>query len=527
MLSSPTQPRPAQPRPTQPRPTQSRLSRNVATQIFSLSGALLDRLLLTGLMIRLWGIDVFADWSVLVSAAALFGVCDLGLQVHFLNVMQSAYVKADHATYERTYGIANVCYVLVGLAFALLIPAVMWLAPSVGWLQTTAVLPGEARWIFAGLACAAILGALRAPLSCALMARGRYPTAILIGTATFTSMVLASVVALGFGAGPMTIAMINLGCVGPLGTLGLWLADRWTRQADGLGPAMLFARPTRTDLQTTFAHSKWYAVQQVGPIVILQLPVALMSGFGVASVALAAFVLSRALVGIMRLITTVVSNAAGVEIAAVMHDNAAAAAWAQSQRIGWVSTVAVGAIGPALLVFGQRFVELWTGRTDVFDPGLTVLLLAPLIATIPLQQVSTHLQFASDANLVGRPRLMQLIATWPAAWLGLRWGGVHGLAIAIAAVEIFTQWWIVPKLAHRADYAGLVSYLTRCFFSLTAMAFASAGAALLALAISPWKAQPVLDLAIPAIIWLALIGPALFWTLDLFRFRGRLARLLK
>ena len=70
----------------------ARMSWNIGAQFLGLLSGLLDRLLLAGLMIRIWGLDAFTDWSVITSASALFGICELGMQLHFLNQIGRAHV---------------------------------------------------------------------------------------------------------------------------------------------------------------------------------------------------------------------------------------------------------------------------------------------------------------------------------------------------------------------------------------------------------------------------------------------------
>ena len=374
----------------------ARMSRNIGAQFLGLLSGLLDRLLLAGLMIRVWGLEAFTDWSVITSAATLFGVCELGMQLHFLNLMQAAHVKGERAAFEHVFGIAKFCYGAIALAFCAFIPLALWAANTWRWFDMRAFAVNETAVIFIAMALASVIAVLRAPYASSLMARGHFPLAITMGTLTFTAMVLISIAALADGARPITLAIIQLLWMGPVSILLLYWADRRNRAAMNFGPASGYRVPTWVEVRSIARHVKWFAVQQVGPIILLQLPVTLMTGFGVETRALAAFILIRTLINITRQLTTVVSSATGVEIASVMHaeTDSAGTAWAATQRVGWTATAAAAVLAPAILIFGGQFVEVWTKRSDIFDPTLTAWLLLPVIATIPLQQVATHLQFA-------------------------------------------------------------------------------------------------------------------------------------
>lgn len=510
----------------------ARMSWNIAAQFLGLLSGLLDRLLLAGLMIRVWGLEAFADWSVVASAAMLFGVCELGMQLHFLNLMQAAHVKGDQPAFEHAFGLAKFCYGIVALVFCALIPLALWGANALHWFDTRALASSESAIIFVAMALSSVVAIVRGPYATALMARGQFPLAITMGTLTFTAMVLASIAALAAGARPSTLAIIQCLWMGPVSILLLYWADRRNRAAIKLGPPTGCRMPTRTEARSIASHVKWYAVQQVGPIVLLQLPVTLMTGFGVESRALATFILIRTLINITRQLTTVVASATGVEIASVMHSSvmhsdADGKAWAATQRVGWMATAAAAVLAPAILLFGARFVEIWTKRSDIFDLSLTAWLLLPVIATIPLQQLATHLQFAGRAGLVGGPRLAQLLATIPAGWLGLRFGGTHGLAIALAAIEIVSQWWIVPHVARMPEFHGLAAYISRCFAGMTGLMAASTIAAAASLFAMPADINPVFNLIAPGCLWVLLIAGPLLWATNPGDIRSRIVAFVR
>jgi hypothetical protein len=505
----------------------ARMSWNIVAQVFGLMAGLLDRLVLVGLMIRAWGLETFADWTVVTSSALLFGVCELGMQLHFLNLMQAAHVKGDRAGFDRAFGVAKFCYAAMAATFCALIPLALWGATSAGWFRTSNLGPAATQTIFLALAFSSVITIIRGPYSIALMARGQFSTATNVGTLTFAGMVLASIAALAFGASPAGLALLQCLWSGPIAIAVLYWADARSRSKAGLPAPGGIAIPRQDELSSIAHHVKWFAVQQVGPLVLMQLPVTLMTGFGVESRALASFILLRMLINIMRLLTGAMSAATGIEIASVMHDDGAKQAWGTTQRVGWIASVAVGALAPAILVFGPRFVELWTKRGDVFDPLLIALLLLPVVATIPLQQLSTHLQFAGLSALVGRPRLIQLLATAPAGWFGLIIGGTHGLAAALAIVEIGSQWWIVPSTAKRSEFDGLMAYVLRCFAGIAAFILISAACAGIGQFGARSIAHPVLGFLVAGGLWAALIAVPLLWATNIGHVRERLTAHLR
>src|SRR5271167_30368 len=81
-----------------------RATSNIAAQVVSLAAALIDRIVLVGLLLRAWGADTFADYAIVQSWAALLLTVELGAQIYFQNEEQSAYVAGDKARFRRIAG---------------------------------------------------------------------------------------------------------------------------------------------------------------------------------------------------------------------------------------------------------------------------------------------------------------------------------------------------------------------------------------------------------------------------------------
>ena len=78
-----------------------RMTSNVAAQIFAVAASLIDRIILVGFLIRGWGADVFADYSVIQSASTLLLIAELGIQIYFQNIQQAAFVAGDKTAFRR------------------------------------------------------------------------------------------------------------------------------------------------------------------------------------------------------------------------------------------------------------------------------------------------------------------------------------------------------------------------------------------------------------------------------------------
>jgi hypothetical protein len=70
-----------------------KIATSTSLQMVGLAISIGDRIVLGALMLRLWGVPVFEDWSILLAAAGLMTLLDLGLNMTFSNAYTSAYQK--------------------------------------------------------------------------------------------------------------------------------------------------------------------------------------------------------------------------------------------------------------------------------------------------------------------------------------------------------------------------------------------------------------------------------------------------
>jgi hypothetical protein len=72
-----------------------------ALQLVGLVTSTIDRIVIGGLLLRLWGVAVFEDWSVLFAAAALLGLLDFGLYMTLGNGLNEAFQKKQMTLFAR------------------------------------------------------------------------------------------------------------------------------------------------------------------------------------------------------------------------------------------------------------------------------------------------------------------------------------------------------------------------------------------------------------------------------------------
>jgi hypothetical protein len=58
-------------------------------------------LVLVGILVRAWGPELFSDYVVIQSMAAMLTIVEAGLQIYFVNVEKAAFVADDVQAFRR------------------------------------------------------------------------------------------------------------------------------------------------------------------------------------------------------------------------------------------------------------------------------------------------------------------------------------------------------------------------------------------------------------------------------------------
>ena len=159
--------------------------RKIATatslQIVTLAIAAIDRLVLGALLLRLWGVPVFEDWSVLLAAAGLMNLLDFGLHMTFSNAYTSAYQKGQLAQFQRQVSVALfICLLMVAAGAVVLIAAAGTFSYSNELLALSRLVGFEAGFVFMCFGLVTLLQTAAAATSTIYRAQGRFSRALLI-----------------------------------------------------------------------------------------------------------------------------------------------------------------------------------------------------------------------------------------------------------------------------------------------------------------------------------------------------------
>ena len=450
-----------------------KVGHNLLAQLVSPLLSLVDRLLIFGLLIRAWGPAVYADYAVALSAAGMLTLAECGLNIYFGNTWQKAFSTGDEPAFQRTVGVAIFLY---GVILAVLLLAIVSAIATDVIARFHAVSHNEGQSVFVLLALTATARVGRGSVSQVYRGRGAFARGTLLLQAQVGISLCVVLIAAAAGARPAVLAGVELASELLL-CWGLLLSDLQRRYAVRLRPTI----PTKAEAKVLLRIVPWFAIQQGAPVLWLQLPVLILGWAGIAATPLVAFINMRTLVNIGRTPVTLLSIATGVEFAMSHHRDGRRAAAVQMTATGRLASALMAVIAVGVVFFGPTFVQLWTGRADLFDLRIAIVMLSGAILSTPAIPVANFLSFINQPRPVASALILQLIIGFGVIACLAPSLGALGVALGLAIGEgMFAV--ALPLLAARVLPFGYLGYVGRCFVT-----------------------------AVPVVIWSAFVGSALVW----------------
>jgi O-antigen/teichoic acid export membrane protein len=398
------------------------------------------------LVLAYLGKERYGLWNTITTVVAWVALFDLGLSNGLVNCLSRAYGRDDHDEASRYFTTALAAMaglaIVLGVGLILVVPRVSWSA-FLGARGT--VDDATVTW-----SVAAALGAfvITMPLAVVPQLYAGFQRSYVTNTFNllgsllgFAALVLALRASLGM---PLLILAFSAGSVVSSG-LGL---------AYALGPGMPWLRigrgnVSRSALQALFERSFPMFLFQVGALAVNETQsIILAQRCGLATVAEygIAFRFYLLIAGLIQLGTN--SFIPPLREAHERGDRA----WTRvafrrvlAIRLGLAGTGAAG-----MLLLGNVILRVWLRRSDITFDWKVWAMLAVLQVTAAWVSSYTELLWIMDRLWV----LVGLVAINGAVTIGLTWTlvprrGVFGAFLAVSAVTVLVNTWVVPLLARK------------------------------------------------------------------------------
>lgn len=427
-------------------------ARSALALIATFGVSTIDRIILTGVMLRLWGTDRFSDWTTLTAATALLAVCELGFQVYLGNMLSRAHLRGRRRVFNRIVGWGITFY--LGL-FCLIVLGCGVLVLSTDLRTAFALRTMDGRWVFLLLALYQGMRLTRTSLTQVMRGRGELHLHLWTDVRVQVAIMAAVIAAMFLGASPVVVAAIYGATEIVIGTL--WTIGAVRRRYPDV-PIRPRA-PGWAATQHTARNLGWYGTQTLVTNGMLNLPVLVAAWLGMTGPAVAAFVTQRTLVNFGRTLCSTLSMAAGVELANLSQTRADASYRTGVYALARFNAGFAALMTGGLIIFGNDIMAAWTGVPDLGSRVMLLTMLVPVAVmapVVPLQMVSLYAGFPRPQAIGG---IVQAVIGLVTCVVFGQWFGIVGVVAGVALGEVVGQGIVFPLLAARrlqVPFAGVV-----------------------------------------------------------------------
>jgi O-antigen/teichoic acid export membrane protein len=412
-----------------------RLFAGWSANVFQMSLAIVQQVLLVPFFLHFWSSDVLAAWLAIYAAGNLVLIADAGLQFRAINrfLAFKSTIDCDGRTGRFYRGMNRIYFILVGSIAVMLLAGTQFLSPS-------SVLGFQAIPNF-DIAFLVMTGGMLFVVPAGLVsglyrARGFYARVVWLQNAGMLAAQLSQLVAL-VATGNLLVVVIVYAVTQALTAVYLIAID-----APRLLPCLRkpSARYSLTWMFGQLRRGVPFAVAGATELALLNFPVLLVSALVSDRMAVAQWGLTRVVAGLLRGLCVQATLPLAAELGhdyAVGQNDQLRHLYARGSL--FVALLASGVVS-GLLPFWSDFFALWTHDSVPYDAALTLTL---LIGTAVMAPSILALSFASYSNrgdLLIRTKGLQLLLFLVLSLALIPSIGPLGAAIAIVTSDLVIQY---------------------------------------------------------------------------------------
>jgi O-antigen/teichoic acid export membrane protein len=454
-------------------------ARNFAAQTASFAVSMLDRIVLTGALVRIWGIDTFSDWTTIAAAASMLVMTEFGFQTYLGNSLVKAQARGHDRAFQRIleYGLYYYfCFFLILLGL-------------VSAAAVTLNLSGLLKLHHHDIDLAVVVMCVyqlvrigRSGLTQVLRGKGEYHRMIMTDVRAVGVSTVLVLIGVWLGAGPLLVALLYLASELVMGTGWNFVMVR-TRYPK---IKLRMRRAPRRAIVSAARELRWYSTFQFNAYVMAGFPVLAIAWLGMSGVGLASFAIQRTLVNFSRTIAATFSAAVGVELATLDRNRDSGQLVTGLIAIAMLNVALIGLTTVGLLFFGKAVIGVWTGRSELGSLVTLGLLLVPIIMIAPMSAMAMVTIYSGVPKPQAIGTGVQLLISVPLCVIFGRLFGIPGVAAGLAIGEVIGIGVVLPALSVHQFHVPVRRLLSKSasYFLLT-VAWASGSAIAVTAVIRP------------------------------------------
>ena len=391
----------------------SRVLKEQAGQLLAVAISVFDRVVLTGVLYRVWGEPIFKSWSAVVAGAGLISLFEFGFNLYFNNRITMDVERGDVNSARHIYFLGNTIFALCALAGIVVLALLLHFE----WTGTRIVAEQEAKLALILLAVGTALrisGCSSYALYRANRQYGRLTIILAIGEVLRIGLTIIAVL---LGGGVLWAAAATIGAVASVQYIFIIRDARQRFEPHRIG----FARLNGSDIGEVLPVSAAYFAQNVPLLLLMHLPVLALLEMHASAGLVVAFVLMRTLTGLPRTILQALGIITGQECGRRIAVGDQAGALATLNPSARAFAVLSGLATGLLLGAGREIGTLWTGDASITRLDYLIAGLLPMVL-VPVSVLAHNILASSNAPyLAAFGRWAQL--------------GVTGLWVAVAPID--------------------------------------------------------------------------------------------
>ena len=426
-----------------------RMGREYVALGFGFAVAMLDRLAVAGVLLRFWGVDSFAVWSIGVAAATMVTCFDFGLNFYFPNRIAVAVAMHRDTEARHVLPLGNTLMFLAAtIGLVVVLVSLPFLGSRVG---AVAITPGI--WLATTLLC--LPTALRMAITVQVSVYRAHTqfsrqTLLLAILDVIRIFVIVIVAIAGGDLIAVGVAQLFVTCVGVYAILRD-IGHRFALYR------LSFGIPRFDELKGMVSICVGYWTQSAPTTLLASLPLFAVSVMVSSATALAQFALMRTLGNFLRTGVGVLTLGVGQEVGrriGLGDQNGLRTAYIGGARFFAVQTTSAAGV---FLALAYPLFQLWTGKGALFDGALFWVTIAPTLLLPTLALAPSVLAAANRPwpNSIGRMSQLGLsfllfyLLPIESAPLRMAWGLAIGETLGLGIPITVAMYRLIPAAAVR------------------------------------------------------------------------------
>lgn len=381
-----------------------RIGREYAAQLVGIAVIIVDRFLVTAILLRAWGVETFALWSVAIAAAGMIAFFDFGLNLYFSNRLTFSVEQGKMRRALHAYRAGNLLVLAAAALGAIVICAAFW-----GFGDH--FVGGHFDTILFGTVVALVLGAAsKYALSVQYYlyrAHRQFERQTYLNALTDLCRIVAAGLAALCGGGLLVAALAYLaGAL--LSSLPVILFDARPRF-----PSFKFGFevPNRAERKVIPPIAFGFWAQSVPSTILTFVPVFVLAAIGAGVTGIAQFVLIRTLANMARMAPQLMATVLGQEVGRLFgrrEYDGMFVVYREGCKL--LAAQSAGMVG-VILALASPIFDAWTKHPQLYNEPMLWLALAPLALGPTLVLANAVFGHTNRPWDMAKARAVQLVLT--------------------------------------------------------------------------------------------------------------------